>query len=221
MTIGEFREKHSALPKGEKIEDVSISLNGRVARKAGSGAKLLFYDLVQDDVKIQLFCDKTFYLNQEHFELIHEFLRRGDVIGVRGFPFRFFIFFFFFFLFPALLSHTNRTSPKKKDNEGELSLVPTEITLLTPCLHLFPSEKDGLEDQETRYRMRFKFFFFFFFICILFYFFYLLSFLAFCQSKTEIDVVFIQVFGLDCESPQSETNLSNSGRHYPVCSTIL
>lgn len=55
-------------------------------------------------------------------------LRRGDVIGVRGFPTR--------------------------SKTGELSIVPKEIKLLSPCLHMLP--KDGtLTSQETRYRQRY------------------------------------------------------------------
>ena len=46
-------------------------------------------------------------------------LRRGDIIGVRGFP--------------------TRTNPKTKqgggDYSGELSIGAIEVTLLSPCLH--------------------------------------------------------------------------------------
>jgi lysyl-tRNA synthetase, class II len=55
-------------------------------------------------------------------------LRRGDIIGVRGFPTR--------------------------SKTGELSIIPKEIKLLSPCLHMLP--KDGsLTSQETRYRQRY------------------------------------------------------------------
>lgn len=53
------------------------------------------------------------------FEEQHINLRRGDIIGIRGFP--------------------TRTNPKSKegagDKSGELSIAAVDITLLAPCLH--------------------------------------------------------------------------------------
>ena len=137
LTIAQFREKYAGLQKGEKLEgpDNKISINGRLMRKSGAGSGLLFYDIVENGVKLQVFCNKADYEDQAHFDTIHEFLRKGDIIGVEGYPFR--------------------SSPKKKENEGELSIIPAKITLLTPCLHMFPSEREGLVDQEKRYRQRY------------------------------------------------------------------
>lgn len=53
------------------------------------------------------------------FDDQHVNLRRGDIIGIRGFP--------------------SRTNPKNKqgggDYSGELSIAAIEVTLLAPCLH--------------------------------------------------------------------------------------
>ena len=68
------------------------------------------------------------------FEAQHEHLRRGDIIGIVGYP--------------------GRTAPKNRP-EGELSIFAKEVVLLTPCLHQIPSEHYGLQDQETRYRQRY------------------------------------------------------------------
>lgn len=57
------------------------------------------------------------------FEKQHEHLRRGDIVGVVGYP--------------------GRTAPKnkiEKGEEGELSIFAKEIILLTPCLHQLPDE---------------------------------------------------------------------------------
>ena len=140
-SIKEFREKFECLKKGEQLEgdENLVKVNGRLYRKSAAGSNLCFYDLVQDNIKIQIFCNKKAYASEEEFELMNEFLRRGDVVGVEG--------------------HAFRSSPKEKPGDapkpGELSIIPKKITLLTPCLHLFPSEKEGLEDQETRFRMRY------------------------------------------------------------------
>ncbi len=137
LTVAQFREKYAYLQKGEKVEgpENKVSVNGRLLRKSTAGAGLLFYDLVENGVKIQVFCNKSDYEDQEHFDVIHEFLRKGDIVGVEGYAFR--------------------SSPKKKENDGELSIIPSKITLLTPCLHMFPSEREGLVDQEKRYRQRY------------------------------------------------------------------
>lgn len=56
-------------------------------------------------------------------------MRRGDVVGVRGFP--------------------------GKSQKGELSIFPREIKLLSSCLHMLPKDRIGLKDQEIRYRQRY------------------------------------------------------------------
>lgn len=68
------------------------------------------------------------------FEDQHEHIRRGDVVGIVGFP--------------------GRTSPKNRD-DGELSIFATELILLSPCLHAIPSEHYGFQDKEQRFRQRY------------------------------------------------------------------
>ena len=34
-------------------------------------------------------------------------------------------------------------------------MVPQELIILTPCLHMLPHLHYGLKDQETRYRKRY------------------------------------------------------------------
>ena len=55
--------------------------------------------------------------------------QRGDVIGVKGKP--------------------------GKTKRGELSIFPTELHILTPCLHMIPKNSQGLKDTETRFRQRY------------------------------------------------------------------
>lgn len=52
---------------------------------------------------------------------INNKLRRGDIIGVRGNP--------------------------GKTKKGELSIIPIEMTLLSPCLHMLPHLHFGLKDK--------------------------------------------------------------------------
>ncbi|GFY43690.1 lysine--tRNA ligase [Trichonephila inaurata madagascariensis] len=38
---------------------------------------------------------------------------------------------------------------------GELSIIPTHIEILAPCLHMLPHLHYGLKDKETRFRQRY------------------------------------------------------------------
>lgn len=54
---------------------------------------------------------------------INNKLRRGDIIGVQGNP--------------------------GKTKKGELSIIPYEIVLLSPCLHMLPHLHFGLKDKVS------------------------------------------------------------------------
>jgi lysyl-tRNA synthetase class 2 len=68
------------------------------------------------------------------FTVQHDDIRRGDIIGVKGFP--------------------GKTNPKSETNPGELSIFAQETILLAPCLHQIPSEHYGFKDKEERHRNR-------------------------------------------------------------------
>jgi len=133
LSIPQFVEKYSSLQKGENSPDI-VALAGRLVSKRASGAKLFFYGFRGDGETIQILSDlRSFEAGEEEFKKIHDVLRRGDIVGVRG--------------------HPARSSPKG-DKAGELSIVPHSIQLLSPCYHMLPHFK-GLTDQETRYRQRY------------------------------------------------------------------
>eukprot|EP00565_Helicotheca_tamesis_P008522 CAMPEP_0185726908 /NCGR_PEP_ID=MMETSP1171-20130828/2742_1 /TAXON_ID=374046 /ORGANISM="Helicotheca tamensis, Strain CCMP826" /LENGTH=585 /DNA_ID=CAMNT_0028395353 /DNA_START=28 /DNA_END=1785 /DNA_ORIENTATION=+ len=119
---------------GARIEETQVSVAGRIHAVRGQG-KLFFYDLRGDGSKVQVMSDlKTFAAGEEAFYKIHRIIKCGDIIGVKGYP--------------------------GKSRKGELSIFPTEITLLSPCLHMLPfakgeSNKGGIKDQEIRYRQRY------------------------------------------------------------------
>lgn len=133
-TIPEFVEKFSSLTRGETKKDVQVKLTGRIMNKRESGSKLRFYFLKGDGVQVQVMAQAQDYESLEAYEKIHDNLKRGDIIGVVGYP--------------------GRTSPAK-GGEGELSIFAQHIELLTPCLHMLPVEHFGIKDQETRYRKRY------------------------------------------------------------------
>ena len=94
-----------------------------------SGAKLIFYDLRGEGVKLQIMATASAYKSEEQFGIDTAKLRRGDIVGVVGNP--------------------GRTK------KGELSIIPSEIVLLAPCLHMLPHLHYGIKDKETRYRQRY------------------------------------------------------------------
>lgn len=127
LSVQQFIDQNCRLEKEQSNEHATASLAGRIMRKHEAGSKLIFYDLVGEGATIQIWCsaDKLEPENQEIMGVIN----RGDIIGVTGYPTR-----------------TKR---------GELSIMATKLVLLTPCLLTLPGAKDGLTDQETRYRQRY------------------------------------------------------------------
>eukprot|EP00741_Cyanophora_paradoxa_P010161 tig00020510_g9836.t1 len=127
MLLPEFVEKYKDIESGTHLEKEVISLSGRVMTIRTQGAKMVFYDLKADGAKVQVMCQAQFAT--QDFHKTHARIRRGDIIGVTGFP--------------------------GKSKRGELSVFPQTVTLLTPCLRMLPSARFGLKDQETRYRQRY------------------------------------------------------------------
>ncbi|XP_035207481.1 lysine--tRNA ligase-like [Stegodyphus dumicola] len=129
ISLTEFIEQYNSLDAGEILKDVTVSVAGRVHAKRESGAKLLFYDLRGEGVKIQVMAHSNHYTSEEEFLKINGRIRRGDVIGCIGHP--------------------------GKTKKGELSIIPTSLQILAPCLHMLPHLHYGLKDKETRFRQRY------------------------------------------------------------------
>ncbi|RDH36560.1 hypothetical protein BDQ94DRAFT_138033 [Aspergillus welwitschiae] len=125
---------YEGLAKGEQKPEVAVRIAGRIYTKRASGAKLIFYDIRAEGVKVQVVAQAQHATGGVPFEAQHEHLRRGDIVGIVGFP--------------------GRTSPKNRA-DGELSIFATEVVLLSPCLHAIPSEHFGLQDKEQRFRQRY------------------------------------------------------------------
>jgi lysyl-tRNA synthetase class 2 len=129
LSLDEFHEKYSHFEAGQHLEKVHVSVAGRLHSKRASGSKLFFYDLRADGMKIQVMSSLDTYEKEETFHKIHGVLRRGDIVGIEGFP--------------------------GKSKKGELSIFPIKITLLSPCMHMLPKAHYGLKLQDTRYRQRY------------------------------------------------------------------
>uniref|UniRef100_A0A646QCR0 Lysine--tRNA ligase n=1 Tax=Hemiscolopendra marginata TaxID=943146 RepID=A0A646QCR0_9MYRI len=128
MSLSEFIDTYSHL-QAEQIHDDVVSVAGRVHAKREAGQKLIFYDLRGEGVKIQVMANARQYVSEEGFLKTNAKIRRGDIIGCKG--------------------HPGRTA------KGELSIIPIEMQLLSPCLHKLPHLHYGLKNKETRYRKRY------------------------------------------------------------------
>ncbi|KAJ3207730.1 Lysine--tRNA ligase [Dinochytrium kinnereticum] len=129
ISISEFIEKYSHLKEGEHLEDVTVHVAGRIHNMRSSGAKIRFFDLHGEGKKVQVLAQAQYQSPPRSFEEVHGILRRGDIVGVVGFP--------------------------GKSKLGELSIFPRDVTLLSPCLRMLPKANYGFKDQEARYRMRY------------------------------------------------------------------
>ncbi|BHF75212.1 Lysine--tRNA ligase [Sparganum proliferum] len=129
MGLPEFIEKYSSLEAGQHLDDVEVSLSGRIFAKRESGSKLIFYDIMAEGKKLQVMATVNHYGDEKDFFEINEILHRGDIVGCVGNP--------------------------GKSKLGELSIFPKRLVLLSPCLHQMPHLHFGLKDKETRFRQRY------------------------------------------------------------------
>ncbi|KAL0077747.1 lysyl-tRNA synthetase [Phycomyces blakesleeanus] len=128
LSLPEFIAKYNDIPTGERQDNQIVTVSGRIHNKRAAGAKLRFYDLHGEGVKIQVMAAAQDAEDESKYAEIHDLLRRGDIVGVRGVP--------------------------GKTKRGELSIFPKSILLLSPCLRMLPKANYGFKDQELRYRQR-------------------------------------------------------------------
>mmetsp|Transcript_42481 Transcript_42481/g.51543 ORF Transcript_42481/g.51543 Transcript_42481/m.51543 type:complete len:594 (-) Transcript_42481:217-1998(-) len=127
--IPDFVTKFSTLADGAQEKDTIIHIAGRMLSKRASGGKLIFYDLHGDGCKVQVMADaRNAEISLTEFQKFHNTTRRGDILGITGFP--------------------------GKSKRGELSIFPISMELLSPCLHMLPGQ-NALKDMETRFRQRY------------------------------------------------------------------
>ena len=104
MSLENFLEKYGHLKDGETLDNDNLSVAGRIHSIRESGAKLIFYDLRGEGVKLQVMANAKMYHSEADFELVTGRIRRGDIIGINGVP--------------------------GKTKKGELSIIPKEVSFL-------------------------------------------------------------------------------------------
>jgi lysyl-tRNA synthetase, class II len=126
ISIKEIKDKFTEkLKAGEKLENEKFSTAGRILAIREHG-KASFADLF-DGEKIQIWFDESTL--KEKYQLFKKYIDIGDIIGVKGFPF--------------------------KTMRGELTIWIEDFKILTKSLRPLPSKWYGLKDEDLRYRMRY------------------------------------------------------------------
>lgn len=128
MKIPEYINAYDHLQAGQHDEGMTVSLAGRVMSMRTASNKMQFYDIHGDGSKVQIISQIQNWKSPEEFEQSKEQIRRGDIVGITGFP--------------------------GKSKLGELSLFATDMQLLSPCFRILPKQYNGLRDQQARYRNR-------------------------------------------------------------------
>lgn len=64
-SLEEFIDKYNGLQDGEMLEDTLLTLSGRIHAIRESGAKLIFYDLRGEGVKLQVMANAKIYETEE------------------------------------------------------------------------------------------------------------------------------------------------------------
>lgn len=128
-SLDQFIADYGDLKDGESKDEIKVSLAGRVHAIRESGAKLIFYDIRGEGLKLQVMATAKNYCTEGKFAEDVAIIKRGDIIGVEGIP--------------------------AKTKKGELSVIPSVLRLLSPCLHMLPHLHFGLKDKETRFRQRY------------------------------------------------------------------
>lgn len=127
-SLTSFLDTYKDLTQEQQGQE-EVTVAGRVHAIRESSQKLRFYDLRGEGVKLQVMANLKFYENEAAFIEDCDRIRRGDILGIKGI---------------ALRTKT-----------GELSIRPSKLQVLAPCLHMLPHLHFGVKDQETRYRQRY------------------------------------------------------------------
>ncbi|MDR1915350.1 MAG: lysine--tRNA ligase [Synergistaceae bacterium] len=125
-SLNEIREKYEHLSHDEVSED-NLGVGGRIISIRRHG-KAAFANLMDESGTIQLYFQQN-ELGDEAYTFFKKWVDTGDILGVKGNPFR-----------------TQR---------GELSVKVKEFRLLSKSLRPLPEKWHGLKDTEVRYRKRY------------------------------------------------------------------
>jgi lysyl-tRNA synthetase class 2 len=130
LSITNFVSNYSdkTIKEGDYLPE-QVSVAGRITSVRKSGSNLFFFDVTSDGAHMQVIVNQQSIGNAEKLKEIDDLVKRSDIVGFKGNPGR--------------------------SKRGELSLLASEVVLLSPCLHMMPRERTGIKDPEVRFRQRY------------------------------------------------------------------
>ena len=137
MTLKQYADLYKHVECSVTLTDTVVSLAGRV-KTLRDYKKLFFCTVTQGDSELQFMFNLANFKADENLDQqskLENFIKqmksmvRGDIIGATG--------------------YVGRTKT------GELSLLPFEFKILTPCLRMLPTSHFGLTNEELRQRKRY------------------------------------------------------------------
>eukprot|EP00878_Enallax_costatus_P033075 GHUV01036459.1.p1 GENE.GHUV01036459.1~~GHUV01036459.1.p1 ORF type:complete len:594 (+),score=166.05 GHUV01036459.1:596-2377(+) len=126
----ELQQLYSHLEPGQEDPQASVAVAGRIIARRFMG-KLAFLSLRDGEGQMQIYVDKSWIEESQPggFAQLKNLLDIGDIVGARG--------------------------SIKRTDKGELSVVASEVEVLTKALLPLPDKWHGLADVEKRYRQRY------------------------------------------------------------------
>lgn len=88
ITMSHFCKKYEYLKNGERLQDTSEQVAGRILSIRRASSKLYFFDVQGDGTKIQAKVNLAMYDNKDHFADEMSKYHRGDIVGIHGAPCR-------------------------------------------------------------------------------------------------------------------------------------
>ena len=127
-TTMDVRKKYEeTLKVGEVKEDEKLSVAGRVMSIRHHG-KSSFFHIKDSTGRVQIYINKQ-AVGDEKFKVFKKYVNIGDVVGIKGFPF--------------------------KSRTGELTVFAEDFRILSKALRTLPEKWHGLKDKEIIYRQRY------------------------------------------------------------------
>lgn len=114
ISFNEYIQLWSHIENNMNLPEKQYQMTGRVSSIRRSGKKLYFINFTSDGNTLQIFASLGNFVN-DTFNTVLSFVNRGDIIGVNGFV--------------------------GKTKTGELSIIATDIYLLSICYTLLPKQE--------------------------------------------------------------------------------
>ncbi len=126
-TMDVRRKYEETLNVGEAREDEKLSVAGRVISIRHHG-KSSFFHIKDSTGRVQIYINRQ-AVGDEKFKVFKKYVNIGDVVGIKGFPF--------------------------KSKTGELTVFVEDFKILSKALRTLPEKWHGLKDKEIIYRQRY------------------------------------------------------------------